>query len=118
MVGFKRLFLKDLTPDHLLLMNKAVDWGVDVTTYFPLVLADHMRLYEVEGGLIGIVRRSDCLFIEFVIGKGLIRRIGELLPKIQALAPGLPIECQTHRRGLIRIFSRVGFLPKALIMRL
>ena len=119
----KRLFLQDLTDQHLTLMLRAVEWCYDVKIEEWLERCENGKLaiYELEGkGLIGLQRFNGRIFIEFVVGSGL-KPLG---PDIIAWIKEMCGECEidllvgNSRPGLMRYYERVlGFRPVATWMR-
>lgn len=95
-VGLQRLFPPDLSDDHLTMLNHAIKSTSEATVegWLKAWIEGEMRLYEFVGGptgLIGLMRRPECIWIEIMTGRGLNKIPKRILKCIRALPEVGPI---------------------------
>lgn len=124
MVGFQRLFPKDLTDEHLTMLNHAIRSTSEATVEGWLVaLVDgSMRLYEFTGGpvgLIGIMGRPGVIWVEIMTGKGLCRVAKQIFGALRQLPEvgDLPIVMLVPDPRLERLYAWRGAKRLGTLMR-
>lgn len=122
MIHTKRLFLADLSPKHLTMLQRGVEWCHDCTVekWLEDINSGLLALFEVEEvALIGLRKLTDRVWIELLVGRGIKKYGPEALEWVCSLHPGLPVELGASRDGLLRYYQRtLGFRPVNVIMRL
>ena len=116
----QRLFLQDLTPRHLTWLLKAVKWCHDVTIddWLQGLQEGIIAFYEIEGkGMIGLGRRPECIFVEFLVGENLRPLTEDIVSWLDTVRGTKPLEMMVTRPALIRYYERLGFQPLAMWMR-
>lgn len=114
----KRLFLPDLTDEHLTLLQRAAILTPDGKTahdWIAEIAEGTLALFEVPGGVIGLKREPKQIFVELLAGKGLdgngIKRT------VLELANGNPVEGFVVNPAAVRLYQRFGFKPVGTFMR-
>lgn len=121
-VGIKRLYLRDISENHLRMLNRAVEYSPDSTVeaWLEDVHKGLIALFEITpDGLIGLrkLEGGKVLHVVLITGKGLIARAREIMDFVIEEANGATIEAMVSRRGLVRLYERLGFRPLACWMR-
>lgn len=108
-VGYRRLFLHELDANHLRLLIRAVEStpGASGPRWLEMIDNGTLRLWDVGDGLIGLVEIGDVLWIEVLVGQGLIARRQELFTWLQSF--GMSLEANVHNRALLRVYHSLGF---------
>jgi hypothetical protein len=128
MVGLTRLFLPDLSDEDLQFLDEAVkvhpDPEVSLTGWIDILTAGHMGMYRIEGegarGLLGLIKRPDHIFIEFICGRGLMKIAQEIVPAIKALPEAKNfqrLECMVSHPALAELYEKCGWKRMAVWMR-
>lgn len=118
-VGHKRLFLEDLSDQHLRLLANALEWERPDTgaRWLADTAAGLLAVFELEGGLIGLRDCQDHVHVEFLVGDGLLAKIAENWAAVQELAEERPIEVCAGRTGAVKVYERLGFRTICTFMR-
>lgn len=118
-MGHKRLFLEDLSDQHLRLLADALEWerpGTGVR-WLADAAAGLLAVFELEGGLVGLRDCQTHVYVEFVVGQGLVAKLAENWAAVKDLAEGRPLEICAGRPGATRIYERLGFKTVCTFMR-
>lgn len=117
----KRLFLPDLTDEHLILLDRAATISPDGKTaknWLEDIAVGHLALFEVPGGIIGMKREQKHIFVELLAGEGMKEHAAEVLAAVKELANGSPVEGFVVNPAVARFYQRLGFTPVGTYMRL
>jgi hypothetical protein len=116
----KRIFLRDLTDQHLLWLHKALEWSVEarLESWLKDWADGTLEVYEVTNGLAGIKRYQDYAFVLFIAGEGMKPFAKEIQDQIKELVAPLPLEAHVTREGLVRFYKNLGWSHVCTAMRL
>lgn len=109
----KRLFLQDLTDEHLTLLLKVIQYSVDIQIedWLDQLQTGYLAVYEIADGkgLVGLKRRGDSVFVEFLVGEDLKPYTHEIVAWLKEIAEGKTIEAFVTRKGLVKYYAMLGF---------
>lgn len=114
----KRLFLEDLTDEHLTLLHRAAILTPDGKTacdWIAEIAEGTLALFEIPGGVIGLKREPKQIFIELLAGKSLDGN--GVRETVLQLANGSPVEGFVVNPAAVRLYKRFGFKPVGMYMR-
>lgn len=117
-VGARRLFLPDLTDEHLTALLRATQYRPEesVDAWLKEIAAGTLEVHAWPSDLlVGVRKQRTRLWIEFIAGRGLFGREAAVLAWLQSY--GLPIATLATRPGMYRLAHRLGFVPVAVEMR-
>lgn len=118
-MGHKRLFLADLTDQHLIWLKSVLACSVDtkIEDWLRDILDEKLALYEVPGGIIGL-RLGQQVFVELLAGAHMKEHAQEILATVKDLAKGAPVEGFVVNPAVVRFYERLGFKSYGTYMRL
>jgi hypothetical protein len=115
----KRLFLQDLTDQHLIwLRNAAIVGEKEVAEWIEEIADGSMALFEVPGGIIGFKQEPKQLFVELLAGNMMAKHRFAILDAIKELARGQPVEGFVVNPRVVKLYERMGFRQTGTFMRL
>lgn len=114
----KRLFLPDLTDQHLTMLLRCADHveGRKVGDWLLMLGKGEMALWDLGTGLIGLCWHPGTIYVELIIGSGLIKRREELRDWL--LSFGCRVEGFARRPGLERLYKCLGARSLGTYMRI
>jgi hypothetical protein len=115
----KRLFLKDITDEHLTHMHRAAIVTPDGKTaqdWVREIAEGDLALFEIPNGIIGLKFQRKQVFIELFAGKRLVP--SEVLAAVRELAKGKAVEGFVVDPKAVKVYERYGFKPVGTYMRL
>lgn len=115
----KRLFLSDLTDQHLTWLQKAIDFsnGVKMEDWLKDWSDETLAVFEVTNGIVGLRRTHLGVFVEFLAGSDMRGSARDILAAVKETAGG-EVEAFVTRPGLVRFYERLGFKSLGTTMRL
>lgn len=107
-VGPKRVFLEDLGEEDLRLLARAIECGLEKTGTQLLqeVASGELELYRLPGGLLGMKVFPTLVWVELLVGQGLLRQIAGLRSWFESY--NRPVETCASSPGLVRTYERAG----------
>jgi hypothetical protein len=123
-VGLRRLFPSDLSDEHLTMLNRAVHLAPDATIerWLEWIVGGMMALYEFTGGpigIVGLVRRPDCIWVELATGQGLAAISKDMVRLLRTVPEvgDLPLMMLVSDPRLERLYARRGAKRLGTLMR-
>jgi len=110
--------------------EREVGWIVQVSqesldktppeVYCEALISGRLEVYEAFGkGLIGLSKTDDVLWLEFIVGRGLLdKHTPEIIEFLRREAAGRRIEALSHKKPMTRRMIAAGFAPMAQHLRL
>jgi hypothetical protein len=115
----KRLFLADLTDQHLTYLQRAaMIGGKEAREWVGEIAEGSLALYEVPGGIIGLKHEPKQIFVELLAGEGMTPYGREIVAAVRDLAGDQGVEAFVVDPRAVRLFRRFGFQPTGTYMRL
>ncbi len=123
MVHLDRIYLPDLTKTELQWLDKMVRVGYSwegLEGLMRVIRTEEVLLFRITSeqgaGLVGVQLEPQVLWIDFIVGKGLLKEPKMLYEKLALLGVGLGrtrMKFLNRRPGLERLYARLGFLVSA-----
>jgi hypothetical protein len=117
----KRLFLQDITDEHLTHLHRAAIVSADGKTardWIKEIADGELALYEVPGGIIGLKKEPKQVFVELLAGNMMAQHRQDILASVKELANGRPVEGFVVNPRAAKVYQRLGFKPVGTFMRL
>ena len=115
----KRLFLSELSDQHLTWLQKAIEFsnGVKMEDWLEDWQGGELEVFEVINGIVGLRRTRLGVFVEFLAGSDMRGSARDILAAVKDVAGG-EVEAFVTRPGLVRFYERLGFKSLGTTMRL
>jgi hypothetical protein len=117
----RRLFLKDITDEHLTHLHRAAIIAPDGKTakdWIEEIGNGNLALFEVPGGIIGLKIRRGHAWVELLAGKDMKPHAKELVDTVRTLAGDREIEGFVVNPAVLRVYKSLGFEPVGTFVRL
>lgn len=110
--------------------EREVGWLVEVSqqsldrtrpeVYCEALIDGRLEVYDAFGkGLIGVSKTPDVLWLEFIVGRGLLsKHTPDIIEWLRVQAQGRRIEALSHKAPMTRRMIAAGFQPTAQHLRL
>lgn len=119
-VGQRRVFLRDVTDQHLTWVKKALDYAVEAKLENWLLdwAEGRLEVYEVHNGLVGFKGNEKEIYVEFLSGTHMWDYAEVVFEQVKGLAQGREINAFVTRPGLVKLYKKLGFRALGTSMRL